>query len=565
MSPNRHITIGITAFQHDASVAVIADDEVIAFAEEERFTRQKHTGNFPFESLQWALSQANASYSDIHTIAFYMNPSLIKQRFLLESLPTLVFGGLEAFRKRFLWTFNFYWQLETFKKLFSSKSRIVFVPHHHCHAAYTYYLSGFESASIITLDSIGEYTTTAIFQTNGDFISLIDQISGLDSLGYVYGAITEHLGYQRGAGEGTVMALASLGEINKQAAQDIIRIQPNGRYRINRNYFFERFYDPKGHRLKPAFYKRFGPKRHFSEELLDTHKNLAATLQYAVEQAVLAYVNRAIQLTDNQTLCLSGGVSLNSVINHKIRQIASVKELYIAPAANDGGTSLGAALYTYVSTHQKRPQISESVYLGPSYSNEEILKTLESAKVRYQWISNPAKVAAEQLTQGKIIGWFQGKMESGPRALGNRSILADPRQEAMKYKLNNEVKFREWFRPFAPAIMKEYVFEWFETPTDNLPYMLEVIPIRESKLSQIPGVSHFDGTARVQTVSEENNEIFFKLLKHFKKLTGVPIVINTSFNVKGEPIVAKPVDALSCFYSTGLDSLIIGNYLLEKP
>ena len=564
MNYNRNITVGITAFQHDSSVAVIADDKVIAFAEEERFTRQKHTGDFPFKSLQWALNEAKASHSDVHTLAFYMNPSIIQQRFLAESIPTLAFGGLKAFKKRLLWTFNFYWQLETFKKLFSYKTRIVFVPHHHCHAAYTYYLSGFESASIITLDSIGEYITTAIFQADGDRLFLIDQIGGLDSLGYVYGAITEHLGYQRGDGEGTIMALASLGKIDKQAAQDIILIQPNGRYQINRNYFFERFYDPQGHRLKSAFYKKFGPKRHFSEELLDTHKNLAATLQYAVEQAVIAYANRAIQLTDNQTICLSGGVSLNSVINHKVRQIASVRELYIAPAANDGGTSLGAALYSYVSTHKKRPQISESVYLGPSYSNEEILKTLELAKVYYRWVNNPAEIAAEQLTQGKIIGWFQGKMESGPRALGNRSILADPRKESMKHKLNNEVKFREWFRPFAPAILKECVFEWFETLTDDLPYMLEVVPIRESKLSKIPGVSHFDGTARVQTVSEENNKIFFELLKHFKKLTGVPIVINTSFNIKGEPIVAKPADALRCFYSTGLDSLIVGNYLIEK-
>lgn len=558
------IVLGISAFYHDAAAAIVVDGVPIAFAEEERFSRKKHTGEFPSQAISYCLSEAGLRSSDIDEVAFYFNPRLVYTSFLRD-LPTLVARhGLRAAYQRGLWTASFMREVDLLRHRLKYHRRISWVDHHLAHAAYVYYLSPFDESAILTMDSIGEKATTTIFRGMGHKLKAVDAIYDPHSLGYLYGAVTEHLGYKRGDGEGTVMALAAYGDSSTYDFSDILHIMPDGRFALNLRYVARRYAWPDGRRLTPHFEERFGPPRRVDDPIEDRHRDLACALQRRTEEAILALARRAHRLTGSRNLCLAGGVALNSVANYRVRnEIKEINNLYIAPAANDAGTALGAALWIYAKNTGKRPWVPETTFLGPSYSNEDIRKTISIAGVPYRYIENPSLEAATLLTKGKIIGWFQGRMESGPRALGHRSILADPSVPGVKDRINALVKFREPFRPFAPSVLYEYQHEWFSCGSTFLPYMLEVVSFLPGKAHRVNAVAHVDGTARIQSIDKKDG-MYYSLIKSFYAARRIPMILNTSFNIKGKPIVCTPADAIKCFYSTGLDALLIGNYLLEK-
>lgn len=556
--------LGVCAHYHDSAAALVVDGIPVAFAEEERFNRRKHTSDFPVQAIEYCLKHAGIGINQIDEVAFYLNPRLVLSTYLRD-LPSLaVRNGFRAVYQRGLWTASFLREADLLRHRLAYRGRITWVEHHIGHAGYVYHLSAFDQAAVLTIDSIGERATTTISLGEGHSIRRIESIFDPHSLGYLYGAVTQHLGFKRGDGEGTVMGLASYGDPSRFSFNDILRIAPDGRYTLNLKYVARRYAWPDGRRLTPTFEKHFGPPRHPRDPLTDLHRDLAATLQSRVEQAILALAKRAVRLTGAKKLCIAGGVALNSVANARVRNELGLEDLFVAPSANDAGTALGIALHTYAMRTRHKPTVHERVFLGPEYSDAEIQHTLDIANLKYRQVTDPSHLAASLLAQGKILGWFQGRMESGPRALGNRSIIADPSAPGVKDRINSQIKFREPFRPFAPSILQEYQHEWFACGSQFLPYMLEVVPFLPGKADSVPAVAHVDGTGRVQTVRESDNDLYYQLIKHFYQIKGIPIILNTSFNIKGEPIVCSPGDALRCFYSTGLDALVIGHYVLEK-
>jgi carbamoyltransferase len=362
------------------------------------------------------------------------------------------------------------------------------------------------------------------------------------------------------------MALASYGRADPKAIAELIHVRPDGTFLVNQAFVNPRFSSSRGERLSDSFRTRSGTARRSGEPLHQGHADLAATLRAATEVAVVAFVARAMRLTRCRRVCLGGGVALNSVANHGVRVHAAPADLFVGPAANDAGSALGAAMDLYSSRTGLRPVIEERVYLGPQFDDQEVCRAFARVGVsNHEKLNDPPATAARLLSAGNIIGWFQGRMETGPRALGNRSILADPRNADVRRRINEEIKGREEFRPFAPVVLEEYQVEWFEPSGVASPHMLEVLRTRRAKADLIPAVVHVDGTARVQTLRADDNPLLARLVAAFHAMTGVPIVLNTSFNAKGEPIVATPIDALRCFWSTGLDVLIMGSFLLAKP
>jgi len=550
------IILGICAYYHDAAAALVVDGTPVAFAEEERFSRHKHTGEFPVQAIKYCLDQAGLKIHEVDHIAFYFNPRIVLSSFARDLPGLITRHGIRAAYQRGLWTASFMREVDLLRHRLNYRGSITWVEHHKAHAAYVFYLSPFERAAILTLDSIGERATTTISLGESNSITTIEAIYDPHSLGYLYGAVTQHLGYKRGDREGTVMALAAYGDPSVYDFENVLHIAPNGRFTLNLIYVARRYSWADGRRLTPAFEEKFGPARKPDEPITDHHRNLAAALQARTEQAVLALSERALKLTDSHYLCMAGGVALNSVINSRVRTQLGVRGLFIAPAANDAGTALGAALYVYAAQTGLRPNVQERVYLGPKYDDADIRYLLELTDVPYEYLDKPAQKAASLLTQGNIIGWFQGRMESGPRTLGNRSILADPSIPDIKDRINARVKFREPFRPFAPSVLHEHQHKWFSCGSLDLPYMLEVVEFLPNQASKVPAVMHVDNTARIQTVRRDMNPMYYSLIHAFHELKGIPMILNTSFNVKGEPIVCSPSDALRCFYSTGLDALI---------
>lgn len=558
------IILGICAYYHDASAALVVDGTPVAFAEEERFNRRKHTGEFPTQAIRFCLESVGANINDVDEVAFYYNPRIVLKSYI-QDYPFLVLRyGLRAGYQRGLWTASFLREIDLLRHRLGYNGKITWVDHHIAHAAYVYYLSSFDHAAILTIDSIGERATTTISIGQGASIQPIDAIYDPDSLGYLYGAVTQHLGYKRGDGEGTVMALASFGDSTIYNFDDVLKIDNTGKFKLNLSYVARRYSWADGRRLTPSFENKFCISRTFDEPITEQYKNLAASLQSRTEQAVLALARRALKLTGCKKLCMSGGVALNSVINAKVRTEIEIDDLYIAPSCNDAGTALGAAMYKYSLDTGLRAKVSERVFLGPEFSDSDILDAIRISKMPYDAVENPAQIAARLLSQGKIIGWFQGRMESGPRTLGNRSILADPSIPSIKHRINSQVKFREAFRPFAPSVLYSHQHEWFSCGRDKLPYMLEVVDVLPNRIKEVSSISHVDGTARIQSVCKDENPKYHALISAFNDLKGIPMVLNTSFNIKGEPIVCSPSDALRCFFGTGLDALFIGNFLLRK-
>ena len=589
--------LGISAFYHDSAAALLVDGKVIAAAQEERFTRIKHDPSFPDMSVDYVLREGNITMSEVDLVAFYDKP-LLKFERLLETYLASAPKGFRSFslampvwiREKLFLKDYLYKQFKKRHKNFHS-DQILFSEHHFSHAASAFYPSPFEEAVVLTLDAVGEWATTTVAIGKANKLRIIKEIHFPHSLGLLYSAFTYYTGFKVNSGEYKVMGLAPYGEpIYKDLILDnIIDLKEDGSFRLDQSYFdyvsgltmtSKKFSDLFEH-----------PVRNPDEDLLtEFHMNIAASIQSVTEEIVLRITRNLAKEFDIPNLCMAGGVALNCVANGAILKDGSFQNLWVQPAAGDAGGALGAAQAVWHSELGNPRTISEEddmkgSYLGPSYTDSLIKAELENMGAIFTKIpmGEIATTTANLLAENNAIGWFQGRMEFGPRALGSRSILADPRSDTTQKNLNLKVKYRESFRPFAPSIMREHLSDWFELERDS-PYMLLVANVRKElrkkmtdqeenlfgidKLnvsrSSIPAVTHVDYSARIQTVHQETNPLYHSLLKEFQKITGCPILVNTSFNVRGEPIVCTPSDAFRCFMGTDLDFLVIGNFVLDK-
>ena len=454
------------------------------------------------------------------------------------------------------------WHQESGAKRFTqtfepTKARMRFVDHHLAHALSAYSFSGFEDAAVVVMDGRGAWEATSIWHGTGGRLEHVLTIPFPDSVGYFYSEFTEYLGFQRNSDEWKVMGLAPYGKpgVNLSAFIDA----ESAPYKVH-----ARKLAANGAAPFAEMVRLFGPRRVPESEIDDRHKDVAYAVQEACEIAMMSVVKMALEKTKSRNVCLAGGVALNSKANGKIAASGLVDNLFVQPAASDDGVALGAALAPYMDDGGRLPMKEmRHAYLGPSFNDEAIESALRTYKLKYKWLSDIAASAAELLSEGRILGWFQGRMEFGPRALGSRSILADPRDPEMNAKVNNAVKFREWWRPFAPSMKKEAAREYLESASDS-PFMVLTAQVRAEKQAVIPSVTHVDGSARPQTVEKEINPVYWRLIDEFEKRTGVPVIMNTSFNLRGEAIVHTPTDAIRTFFSSGMDALVIGSFLVEK-
>ncbi len=552
-------TIGINAAFHDSAACIIKDGVLLAAAEEERFTHIKHgkrpvpfsTWELPYHAIDYCLSIAGIHLSDVDHFAYSFDPSLINQNkgtsiygewddlfatYIKAAPAMLVDGYPHHLQKRFLGAK-------------ASPEKWQYVNHHLAHAASAYLCSPYTSAAVMTIDGRGEEVSTSYYVGKNNGLNKIGEVMIPHSLGLLYEAVTTHLGFLHSSDEYKVMALASYGKpVYFDEFRSMIEVKEDGTYTFE-DYKLE---------------ERFGTKRARHEDFGEVHFNIAHSLQKVVEETVLKLANWLQKETGEENLCLAGGVALNCVANAVIRDNTDFKHIWVQPASGDDGTALGAALWVDAQArkNEEKTFVMNHCYWGPKYSDEQIETFLKWTKVPYRKLTNVALEAAKLLAEDKIIGWHQGRMEFGPRALGARSILASPINENMQQRLN-EIKDREDFRPVAPVVLEEDASLWFEDAHYS-PFMLFVYKVKEDKADKIPAVRHVDGTARIQTINEQQHPLYHQLLSEFKKLTGVPVLVNTSFNTRGEPIVCTPRDAIECFWTSPFDALVIGSFLLEK-
>jgi len=590
--------LGISAFYHDSAAALIEDGNVVAAAQEERFSRKKHDARFPRLAISYCLSEAGIRLDDLDYVVFYDKPFLKFER-LLETYLVFAPRGLRSFQKSIpLWVREklFQKQLlykslkETLGSEFDWQNKLLFTEHHLSHAASAFFPSPFDEAAILTMDGVGEWATTSVAIGSGNRLEIIKEIHFPHSLGLLYSALTYYTGFKVNSGEYKLMGLAPYGEpkYRERIFDNLIDMKPDGSFRLNIEYFD---YCTGLTMTNGKFESLFGaPARKPDELLTQFHMDMAASIQSALEEVVLQLTRSIAAETGRKNLCLAGGVALNCVANGKILRDGAFQNIWIQPASGDAGGALGAALAAY-HLYQDRPRqvnFSDAMkgsYLGPSFPQSEIENRLSAAGARFTVLDTATLIdrSVDALVDGKALGWFQGRMEFGPRALGGRSILADARSPKMQSVLNLKVKFRESFRPFAPSVLREDVAEWFEMDADS-PYMLlvaGVVPSRRRAMtpaehelfgieklnvprSDIPAVTHVDCSARIQTVHRETNLLYHELISSFKRRTGCPVIVNTSFNVRGEPIVGTPEDAFRCFMGSGIESLAMGNCFLAK-
>jgi carbamoyltransferase len=590
--------LGLSAFYHDSAAALVEDGRIVAAAQEERFTRKKFDADYPRRAIEYCLDAAGISLKDVDLVVFYDKP-FIKFERLLETYLTLSPRGFTSFRMALpLWLREKLFQKSLlageFKALdpdFDAQKRLLFCEHHLSHAASAFYPSPFERAAVLTLDGVGEWTTTAAATGDGKDLVIHKEIHFPHSLGLLYSAFTYYTGFKVNSGEYKLMGLAPYGTARfvDVIRDNLIDLKADGSFRLNLDYFN---YCTGLTMTNARFDSLFGGPPRDPESLLEQkHMDIAASVQVVLEEAVLRLTRALARETGMENLCLAGGVALNCVANGKILRDGSFRNIWIQPAAGDAGGALGAALAAFHIYADQPRAVSNTLdsmaggYLGPQFSQDEIESRLNKAGARFTSLDSQAMLAtaADALAQGKAIGWFQGRMEFGPRALGNRSIIADPRSPAMQKNLNLKVKYRESFRPFAPSILRDQLANWFELDVDS-PYMLLVAPVASQhrrpmteaqqalfgidKLnvarSSIPAVTHVDYSARVQTVHKDTNALYWELITRFHALTGCPILVNTSFNVRSEPIVCTPEDAFRCFMGTEIDMLVVGNAVLRK-
>lgn len=598
--------LGISAFYHDSAAAIIEDGEVIAAAQEERFTRIKHDPAFPKNAVKFCLQYAGATIDELDAVVFYDKP-LLKFERLLETYNRFAPKGLQSFiasmpvwlREKMFLKRILHEELQEIENYDKHKLKLLFPEHHLSHAASCFYPSKFEEAAILTIDGVGEWATASIGVGKGNKIEILKELHFPDSLGLLYSAFTYFLGFKVNSGEYKLMGLAPYGNKKSEAVNEYIstikktlaEVKEDGSLRLNQEYFTY----ATGLRMVPdkKWQNLFGfSVRKPNDELLQHHCDLALAIQIFTEEVVLKMAAHAKEITGMDKLCMAGGVALNSVANGKIYNSGLFKDIFIQPAAGDAGGALGAALAANYIYFNKDRNINygldglKGAYLGPEFSTLETKLIAKKYKAKFREFSDfndLCKIVSAELANGKIVGWFQGRMEFGPRALGNRSILGDPRNPEMQKKLNLSIKFRESFRPFAPAVLAEDVEEYFKHFSAS-PYMLlvqevaenikktlpedyENLPLTEklyTQRSKLPAVTHVDFSARLQTVHQETNPQFHQLLKAFKSLTACSVLVNTSFNVRGEPIVCTPEDAYRCFMRTEMDILVIGNLLFNK-
>ncbi|MDC3116253.1 carbamoyltransferase [Alphaproteobacteria bacterium] len=591
------IIIGISSFFHDSAVTLLIDGVICEAVQEERFTRIKHDPGFPIESLRYIFKKYNLNPKQIDYIVFFEKP-FVKFERLIETYLAFVPKGFQSFRKAMpIWIGeklflkkNIIKNLkEVFKHDFSKIIR--FSEHHISHAASAFFPSPYEEALILTIDGVGEWTTTSVALGNKNEIKVLKEINYPHSLGLLYSAFTFYLGFRVNSGEYKVMGLAPYGvpKYKDLILKKLIDLKEDGSFMLDQSYFN---YSTGLTMISKKFARLFGhePREFDSEEITQFHMDISASIQKVLEEIILKICKNLSVEYNTKNICLAGGVALNCVVNSKILKSNTFKNLWVQPAAGDAGGSLGAALALWHIELRKKRKINKldnmlGSFLGPEFSSSEIKNELDRCGAIYRKYTDDSMIdkISNYLSNGQSVGWFQGRMEFGPRALGGRSIIADPRSEYMQKNLNLKIKFRESFRPFAPSILEDDLQEWFDFKNSS-PYMLFVADVKKnkhlelnkenyddvglSKLYQkrsiIPAVTHVDYSARIQTVSKKHNKIFHKLLTNFKKLTNCPILLNTSFNIRGEPIVCYPSDAFRCFMGTGLDVLVIGNFIMKK-
>lgn len=565
--------LGISCFYHDAAAALLLDGKIVAAAEEERFSRQKHDFSFPFQAIDFCLASQRISINDIAYIAFYEKPFLKLERVLFSHLATFP-RGLRTFVISLPGWFKEKLRLvKIIKKKLKFKGPILFIEHHLAHAASAFFPSPFERAAILTADGVGEWTTASWGRGAADKINLIEEINFPHSLGLLYSTITAYLGFSVNNSEYKVMGLSAFGEQDKEQnhfyrqLKKAIDIKEDGSFRLDLNYFSFHYAD----RMPTEKLCRLlgGPIRRKSETITQRHKDIAAALQMITEEILFKILNYIHEKTGEENLVLAGGVALNSVANGKILESTPFQNVWIQPNATDGGASLGAALFAYHQIlDQPRSGPMQDIYLGPDHATEEIRRFLTDNKIKFQEFAAEELInqAASLIFNNKTIGWFQGRMEWGPRALGNRSILANPLNPAMK-DLVNQIKGRENFRPLAPAVCEDEAEKYFfgQAPwPEPARFMLMTWLVRPAWRTKLTSVTHVDGSARLQIVGPSDNKKFYNLLKAFGRLAGAAILLNTSFNVRGEPIVYSPADAYNCFRKTRLDYLVLDNFLIKR-
>ncbi|MGD2245810.1 MAG: carbamoyltransferase [Candidatus Aminicenantes bacterium] len=588
--------LGISCFYHDAAAALIKDGKLIAAAEEERFTRVKHDFDFPENAINFCLDNGGISGKDLDYVVFYEKPFHKFERILMTTLQNFP-KSWKVFREAMLtWLGDKLWVKSIIKnKTGVDDSKILFGDHHLSHAASAFYPSPFEEAAILTVDGVGEWTTATMGTGKGNDIKLSKEIKFPHSLGLLYSAFTAFLGFKVNNGEYKVMGMAPYGKPRyvDKIYDNLIQVASDGSFWMNMDYFSyhysdERTFNSKFEALfgKPRspeanfftsntrFPTYFGEKPSNYKELCQENEHyadIAASIQRVTEEILLKLANSLHKETGKKNLCMAGGVGLNSKANGRILRETPFEKMFIQPAAGDGGGALGAALHVYHGIMgQPRTFVMEHAYWGKKYAENEIKVFLDSHNISYEYVSDDNKLlarAVDDLVNGKVVGWFQGRFEWGPRALGNRSILADPTREEMKDLVNVKIKFREPFRPFAPVILEENTKDFFHG--DNIAdqyaarYMLLVLPLKESKAETISAVNHM-GTGRLQTIREEWNPRYYQIVKKFGEATGVPVLLNTSFNLRGEPIVSSPADAFNTFSQSGIDVLVLENFVIRK-
>jgi carbamoyltransferase len=590
--------LGISAFYHDSAAALVRDGIVVAAAQEERFTRKKHDARFPVHAVDYCLSQEGVRLDEIDFVVFYEKPFLKFER-LMETYLAFAPRGLRSFQMAVpLWLREKLFQKDLLHKELKSyagagfdwNKQLLFTEHHLSHAASAFFPSPFEEAAVLTMDGVGEWATTSLAAGKGNHLEITREIHFPHSLGLLYSAFTYYTGFKVNSGEYKVMGLAPYGEpkYTKLIFDNLLDVKPDGSFQLNMDYFD---YCTGLTMTNGKFAALFGgPARTPDQLLTQHHMDLAASVQAVLDEVMLRLTRSLAAETGSENLCLAGGVALNCVANGKVLRDGRFKNIWIQPAAGDAGGALGAALAAY-HLHKGQPRTPvagdgmSGSYLGPSYSQTEIEERLKAAGARFTVVDDATMLAGsvDALVDDKAVGWFQGRMEFGPRALGARSILGDPRSPRMQATLNLKVKYRESFRPFAPSVLREDVSDYFEMDTDS-PYMLLVADVVETRRkpmteeqkklfgieklnvprSDIPAVTHVDYSARVQTVHNETNPRYYALLTAFKARTGCPVLVNTSFNVRGEPIVCTPEDAFACLMGTEMDLLVAGNCMVRK-
>ncbi len=589
--------LGISCYFHDAAAALLRDGQLLAAAEEERFTRKKHDYEFPQHAIDFCLRAGGIEARSLDYVTFFEKPFVKFERLLLTSMQTFP-RSHQVFREAMIsWLGDKLWIKHLIqRRLGVPASKILFSEHHLSHAASTFFCSPFAEAAILTVDGVGEWATASIGVGKGTDIKLLKEIRFPHSLGLLYSAFTAFLGFEVNDGEYKVMGMAPFGEPrHTDKVYKLIRLGSDGSFELDMDYFsfhcsadktfsakFEDLFgpsrDPNSHFFtdvsgypsyfgeKPANYKELEKQNRY-------YADVAASIQSVTEEVLLKMAHCAFIETGAKNLCMAGGVALNSVANGRILRETPFEQIYIQPAAGDGGGAIGAALYAHhMVLGQPRSFVLEHAYWGEEHPPENIESFLQKKGIRYQRFEKEEKLieqVIDRLQKGQVVGWFQGRFEWGPRALGNRSILADPRRAEMKDIVNVKIKFREPFRPFAPSVLAERAGEYFQLldPPRHYParFMLYVVDVRDAKRDLIPAVTHVDGTARLQTVTKEVNPRYYQLIETFGQATGIPIILNTSFNLKGEPIVNTPHEALHTFTQSGMDVLVLGDYVIDKP